>query len=157
MRVFDSREAFHRAAGAEIGTSDWVLVDQDLVDAFADATRDHQWIHVDVARAQASEFGGTVAHGHLTLSMVVPLMAQVVEVRGQSYGLNYGLNRVRFPSPVPVGSRIRAHVTVHAVKDVPGGGVQVEWRVTIEVDGQPKPACFAEPITQYYYATADGL
>lgn len=156
MRIFDSRAAFHAAAGSQIGSSDWVTMDQGLVDTFAEATGDHQWIHVDVARASNSPFGGTVAHGYLTLSMVVPLMAQVAEVRGESYGLNYGLNRVRFPAPVPVGSRIRAHVSIHTVQDVTDGGVHVEWRVTIEVEGQPKPACVAEPITRYYYPAADG-
>jgi acyl dehydratase len=126
-------------------------VTQDRVNRFADATSDHQWIHVDTPRAAAGPFGGTIAHGYLTLSMVIPLFAELLEVTGVSMGINYGLNKVRFPAPVPGGAKIRLAGTVAAVEPVGDGqAVQVTADVTVEVDGGGKPACVAQAIYRYY-------
>jgi acyl dehydratase len=145
MRRFTTFEEVEAAAGEELGTSDWVEVTQEQVDKFADATGDHQWIHVDVERAKAGPFGGTIAHGYLTLSMVPALGAQVMALDTPGAKLNYGVNKVRFPNPVRVGSRVRAHVTLGEVTDLPTGK-QLTVRYTIEVEGQDKPACVAETV-----------
>ncbi|MBM7806940.1 acyl dehydratase [Geodermatophilus bullaregiensis] len=138
--------------GQELGTSDWFEVTQDRVDTFADATGDHQWIHVDVERAKAeSPFGGPIAHGYLTLSLLVPLFAQVILVTDTAMGVNYGLNKVRFPSPVPVGSRVRLTATLKDVEQVTGG-LQLTFSAVIEREGSEKPACIAEPVYRYYGA-----
>jgi acyl dehydratase len=134
--------------GTEFGTSDWHEVTQTEVNQFADATGDHQWIHVDPERAKAGPFGGTIAHGYLTLSMIPVLMSGVVKVEGVRLGLNYGSNKVRFPSPVPVGSRIRATGVLKEASEVPGG-VQAVMEVTVNVEGQDKPACVAETVVRY--------
>jgi acyl dehydratase len=137
--------------GEELGVSQWMAITQERVDAFADATDDHQWIHVDPERAAQTPFGGTIAHGFLTLSLVVPLAGQVpLDVGEPRMGINYGLDRVRFPAPVPVGSRIRARVRLDAVDEV-AGGIQVKRTVTMEVEGSEKPAMVAETLTRYYY------
>ncbi|MBW3666058.1 MAG: MaoC family dehydratase [Actinobacteria bacterium] len=137
--------------GTELGVSDWMEITQERVNAFADATDDHQYIHVDPEAAAQTPFGGTVAHGYLTLSLVVPLAAQVeVDLGNPKMGINYGLDRVRFPAPVPVGSRIRARVALDSVEEVPGG-VQVKRTVTMEVEGGDKPAMVAETLTRLYY------
>ena len=137
--------------GQEVGVSEWMEITQERVDAFADATDDHQWIHVDRERAAGSPFGGTIAHGFLTLSLVVPLAGQVsLDVGEPRMGINYGLDRVRFPAPVPVGSRIRARVRLDAVEEV-AGGIQVKRTVTMEVEGSEKPAMVAETLSRYYY------
>ena len=136
--------------GQELGTSDWFEVTQDRVDTFADATGDHQWIHVDVERAKAeSPFGGPIAHGYLTLSLLVPLFAQVLAVTDTAMGVNYGLNKVRFPSPVPVGSRVRLTATLKDVEQV-AGGLQLTFSAVVEREGSDKPACIAEPVYRYY-------
>jgi acyl dehydratase len=136
--------------GRQLGTSDWFPVTQDRVGTFADATGDHQWIHVDVERAAAeSPFGGPIAHGYLTLSLLVPLFAQVVVVTDAAMGVNYGLNKVRFPSPVPVGSRVRLTATLKDVEQV-AGGLQLTFGAVIEREGSDKPACIAEPVYRYY-------
>jgi acyl dehydratase len=136
--------------GRQLGTSDWFAVTQDRVGTFADATGDHQWIHVDVERAAAeSPFGGPIAHGYLTLSLLVPLFAQVVVVTDAAMGVNYGLNKVRFPSPVPVGSRVRLTATLKDVEQV-AGGLQLTFGAVIEREGSDKPACIAEPVYRYY-------
>jgi acyl dehydratase len=136
--------------GQELGTSDWFEVTQDRVDTFADATGDHQWIHVDVERAKAeSPFGGPIAHGYLTLSLLVPLLAQVLVVSDTPMAVNYGLNKVRFPSPVPVGSRVRLTATLKEVEQV-AGGLQLTLSAVIEREGSEKPACIAEPVYRYY-------
>ena len=138
------------AAGLEVGVSDWLVVAQDRIDAFADATDDHQWIHVDPERARTgTPFGATIAHGFLTLSLVSALVRDAVTVEGARMALNYGLNRVRFVSPVPSGSRIRARVTLAKV-DAMADSIQATWNVTIERDGGDKPAVFAEWIVRYY-------
>jgi acyl dehydratase len=136
--------------GRELGTSDWFEVTQDRVDTFADATGDHQWIHVDVERAKKeSPFGGPIAHGYLTLSLLVPLFAQVLVVTDTAMGVNYGLGKVRFPSPVPVGSRVRLTATLKEVTEVTGG-LQLTFSAVIEREGGEKPACIAEPVYRYY-------
>ena len=136
-------------AGQELGTSDWFEVTQDRVDTFADATGDHQWIHVDVERAKAeSPFGGPIAHGYLTLSLLVPLIAQVLVVTDTVMGVNYGLNKVRFPSPVPVGSKVRLTASLKAVEEVTGG-LQLTLAAVIEREGGDKPVCIAEPVYRY--------
>jgi acyl dehydratase len=120
------------------------------VNAFADATGDHQWIHVDVERAKGGPFGGPIAHGYLTLSLVIPLFSSLLKVEGIKLGVNYGLEKVRFPSPVRVGAKIRLRATVVSVEEVAGGGVQSVFDFTVEVDGSPKPACVARPIYRHY-------
>ena len=145
MRVFRTFDEVSEAAGQEIGVSDWLLIDQERVNTFADATGDHQWIHVDVERSTKGPFGGTIAHGYLTLSLVPFLGAQVAAFDTPGAKLNYGVNKVRFPNPVLVGSRVRAHVAMGEVTDLPTGK-QVIMRYTIEIEGQPKPACVAESV-----------
>ncbi len=137
--------------GEEVGVTDWMEITQERVDAFADATDDHQWIHVDPKLAESGPFGGTIAHGFLTLALTVPLSAEVeLDVGSPKMGINYGLEKVRFPAPVPVGSRIRARVALLGVNEVPGG-IQVNRQVTIEVDGGEKPAMVAETVSRYLY------
>ena len=137
-------------AGREVGVSDWLVVAQDRIDAFADATGDRQWIHVDAERARTgTPFGATIAHGFLTLSLVSALVRDAVTVDGVRMALNYGLNRVRFVSPVPSGSRIRARVALAKIDDM-ADSIQAIWNVTIERDGGDKPAVVAEWIVRYY-------
>ncbi|MGI8902041.1 MAG: MaoC family dehydratase [Nocardioides sp.] len=145
MRTFTTLDELTEAAGEDLGTSEWVTIEQDRVDAFADATGDHQRIHVDVERAAGGPFGGTVAHGYLTLSLVPWLGSQVFALETPGARLNYGVNRVRFPSAVPVGSRVRAHVSLLAVTDIPAGK-QVQVRYVVELEGSDKPACVAETV-----------
>jgi len=137
-------------AGADLGHTGWVQVTQPRVDLFADATGDHQWIHVDPARAAAGPFGGTIAHGYLTLSMVIPLFGELLEVTGISMAINYGLNKVRFPAPVPVGSKIRLAARLAAVEPAGDNAVQLTADFTVEVDGGAKPGCVAQVIYRYY-------
>ncbi|WP_026454540.1 MaoC family dehydratase [Saccharomonospora iraqiensis] len=135
--------------GAELGTSDWVDVPQERVNRFAEATGDHQWIHVDVERARAeSPFGGPIAHGYLTLSLLIPMWSQVLEVTDATMAVNYGLNKVRFPDSVPVGSRVRMTATLTGVTEIPGG-VQVTVSAVIEREGGDKPVCIAEPVFRF--------
>ncbi|MBM7509286.1 MaoC family dehydratase [Nocardioides sp. 31GB23] len=145
MRVFTSLDEVSEAAGQELGTSEWVEIDQQRVDTFADATGDHQWIHVDVDRAKEGPFGGTIAHGYLTLSLVPWLGSKVFSFDTPGAKLNYGVNKVRFPNPVLVGSRIRATVTLGEVTDIPAGK-QATVRYTVEIEGADKPACVAESV-----------
>lgn len=138
-------------AGADLGRTGWTEVTQERVNTFADATGDHQWIHVDPARAAAGPFGGTIAHGYLTLSMVIPLFTELLEVTGIGMTINYGLNKVRFPAPVPVGAKIRLAAAVAAAGPVgDGSAVQLTADLTVEVDGGTKPACVAQAIYRYY-------
>jgi acyl dehydratase len=145
----DGVQGLKDRVGEHLGFSDWHTVTQEQVNLFADATGDHQWIHVDVERAKAGPFGAPIAHGYLTLSLTPALLAEVLEVSGVSMGINYGLNRLRFPSPVPVGSKLRAGVVLGGVEDVEGG-VQVTLNVTFEIEGGTKPACVAEVLFRYY-------
>jgi acyl dehydratase len=136
--------------GRDLGTSPWIEITQERVRTFADATDDHQWIHVDVERAKReSPFGGPIAHGYLTLSLLIPLWAQLLTVTDAAMGVNYGLGKVRFPAPVPVGGRIRLSATVADVTEVQGG-LQLTVSAVIELDGSGKPACVAEPIFRFY-------
>ena len=145
MRVFTSLDEVAAAQGEELGTTDWVVIDQDRVDRFADATGDHQWIHVDVEKAAPGPFGGTIAHGYLTLSLVPWLGSQVFALETPGAKLNYGVNKVRFPNPVRVGSRVRNTVSVGDVTDLPSGK-QLTLKHVIEIEGQDKPACVAETV-----------
>jgi acyl dehydratase len=136
-------------AGRDLGASDWLEVTQDRIDTFADATGDHQWIHVDASRAAAGPFGTTIAHGYLTLSLVIPLFGSLLKISGTRMGVNYGLEKVRFPNPVRVGSRIRLAATVADVAEVTGG-LQMTCDFTVEIEGQDKPACVARTIYRQY-------
>jgi Acyl dehydratase len=149
MKIYESVDALRAAVGQHAGYSDWHEITQEQINLFADATGDHQWIHLDAERAAKGPFGTTIAHGFLTLSLIPMLTSQVSRVEGVAMVVNYGLNRVRFPSPVPVGSRVRAGVVPKSVEDVPGG-VQVVSEVTIEREGGEKPCCVAETISRIY-------
>ena len=137
-------------AGQSLGHTDWLQIDQGRVDTFATATDDHQWIHVDPERAATGPFGGTIAHGYLTLALLIPLMTELLEVSGVRMSLNYGLEKVRFPAPVPVGAKIRLLGTVESVEDVPGDGVQLTVDFTVEIEGSAKPACVARAVYRHY-------
>jgi acyl dehydratase len=150
LKTLQGIEGVKSMAGQEWGRSDWLEITQDRIDKFADATDDHQWIHVDAERAKAGPFGTTIAHGFLTLSLIPGLAGALVKVEGVRMGINYGLNKVRFPSPVRVGSRVRAASKNISVEDVEGG-VQIVNQVTIEIDGQEKPACVAETVSRFYF------
>jgi acyl dehydratase len=145
MRTFTSLDEVAGAVGEELGTGAWLEVTQDRVNTFADATDDHQWIHVDVDRANDGPFGGPIAHGYLTLSLIPHLGTSVFAFETPGAKLNYGLNKVRFPNPVKVGQRVRDHVTLLAVDDLPMGK-QVTMKHVIEIDGVDKPACVAEMV-----------
>jgi acyl dehydratase len=145
MRTFTTYDELEAAVGEDLGPTDWLEVTQERVDAFADATGDHQWIHVDVERAKDGPFGGTIAHGYLTLSLVPHFSPELFSLETPGATLNYGVNKVRFPTPVPVGSRIRATAQLAAITEVPAGH-QLVTRYTIEVEGQAKPACVAETV-----------
>ncbi len=147
--LLDGVDELRKAVGTELGPTEWHEITQRQIDLFAEATGDHQWIHVDPARAAAGPFGTTIAHGFLTLSLVSVLLSQMLHVTGVSMGINYGANRVRFPSPVPVGSRLRARGRIESVEDA-AGGVQVVTLVTIEVEGAAKPGCVVEFVTRFY-------
>ena len=146
--VFSSPAELAGAVGAELGVSEWLTIEQDRIDQFAEATGDHQWIHVDPERAADGPFGSTIAHGYLTLSLVNHFLPQIVEVQGISMGVNYGTEKVRFPAPVPVGSRVRGRGVLSAVKDLPGGA-QATITVTVEVDGGDKPACVVDTVSRF--------
>lgn len=148
MRAFASLEEFVAAKGESLGFSDWHTITQEQVNAFADATGDHQWIHVDTERAAAGPFGGTIAHGYLTLSLLPVLQMEIFTIKGLTMGINYGLDRVRFPSPVPVGSAVRAEATLTEVKQTPLGSL-ASIRLRIEVEGQQKAACIADTLGLY--------
>jgi acyl dehydratase len=143
-------DALGEWVGREVATSDWLEITQERIDKFADAGGDHQWIHVDPARAaRESPFGGTIAHGFLTLAVLSPLLADALEITGKRMGINYGLNRLRFPSPVPAGTRVRARFVLGALEPL-DGGVQTTWNVTVEREGEAKPALVAEWVTRHY-------
>lgn len=147
--LINRADELREKVGAELGVSDWHRVTQEQVNTFAEATGDDQWIHVDVDRATAGPFGGTIAHGFLTLSLCPVVLAEVLDVRGLSMGLNYGLNRVRFPAPVPVGTRVRASVRLVSAEEV-AGGIQAVFGLTFEAEGSTKPVCVADWVVRYY-------
>jgi acyl dehydratase len=149
MRTISGLDELREAQGETLGTSDWHEVTQEAIDAFADVTGDHQWIHVDRERAKATPFGGTIAHGYYTLSLAPMLTAQVMALDGFAMVINYGANRVRFPAPVPVGSRVRVTVKVADLEDSPGGA-QITLELTFEVEGGEKPVCVAQTLMRVY-------
>ncbi len=149
--VFESPKDLAKAVGQQLGHSDWLEITQERIDRFAEATGDHQWIHVDPERARQGPFGATIAHGYLTQSLVNLFLPQIVEVRGISMGVNYGADRLRFPAPVPVGSRIRGSAELLEVEEIKGT-VQAKIRVTVEIEGSDRPACVIDTISRYYPA-----
>jgi acyl dehydratase len=148
--VVNGIEELKALAGADLGHTDWLEIDQNRVNLFADATDDHQWIHTDPERAAAGPFKGTIAHGYLTLALLIPLMTELLDVSGVRMSINYGLEKVRFPAPVPVGAKIRLKGQVASVEDVKGDGVQVTVDFTVEIEGTDKPACVARGIYRHY-------
>ena len=154
MRKFESLQALKQCVGQEIGVSDWVMIDQQRIDLFAEATGDHQWIHVDPQRSAAGPYGKTIAHGFLTLSLLPLLTSSSIEVDKVKMGLNYGLNKVRFPAPVPVDSRVRGRIRLKQMEDVApidgNPGYQVTLEVTVEREGGDKPVCIAESLSRRY-------
>jgi acyl dehydratase len=145
----DGIAGLQQRVGDHLGYSEWHEVTQEQVNLFADATGDHQWIHVDIERAKAGPFGGPIAHGYLTLSLTPALLAEILEVSGISMAVNYGLNKLRFPAPVPVGSKVRAGANLDHLEEV-SGGVQVTLTLTFEIEGGTKPVCVAEILFRYY-------
>jgi acyl dehydratase len=143
-------DQFHGLVGQHLGYSEWHRIDQGQINLFADATGDHQWIHVDPERAKGGPFGATIAHGYLTLSLAPVLLGEVLVVQGASMGVNYGCNKVRFPSPVPVDSNLRLGVAVADVEDVTGG-VQVALDLTFDTEGSTKPSCVAQVVYRYFH------
>lgn len=151
MRIIASIEELKSLVGQEVAVSDWVEISQERVNLFAEATGDHQWIHVDVERSRKeSPYGSTIAHGFLTLSLLPMLMESVISMPASKMGVNYGLNKVRFPAPVPVGRKVRGRVALMEVEDIEGG-VQMTWKVTIEREGGNKPVCVAESLSRQYW------
>jgi acyl dehydratase len=148
--ILDGEDAVRAAVGTHLGYSDWLEIDQDRINLFADATGDHQWIHVDVEKAKAGPFGAPIAHGYLTLSLSNLFLPQIVEVRGFNMGVNYGVDKVRFPAPVTVGSRIRGGGELIDVSDVKGG-IQTLVRITVEIDGGDKPACVIDSLSRWLH------
>jgi acyl dehydratase len=150
MRIFEHLSELAALVGQDIATSDWIVITQQQIDLFAQATGDHQWIHVDPKRAGEGPFGTTIAHGFLTLSLLPRFFDSALQVRDTRMGVNYGLNRVRFTAPVPVGSRLRAQLKLIACEPVAGNGQQMTWQVSVEREGSDKPVCIAESITRRY-------
>jgi acyl dehydratase len=148
--TFDNGEAVLAAVGQPLGISDWLAISQERVNLFADATDDHQWIHVDPQRAKDGPFGAPIAHGYLTLSLVSRFLPQIVQVK-MKMGVNYGTDKVRFPSAVKVGARIRGRGELVAAEKTKDGGVQATIRVTVEIEGESRPACVADTISRYYF------
>jgi acyl dehydratase len=149
--VFNSIDEILAAVGKPLGESEWMTVTQERINQFADATDDHQWIHVDPVKAKEGPFGAPIAHGYLTLSLVSRFLPQILEVRGMKMGVNYGCNKVRFPSAVKAGAKIRGKGEMVAAEKTPDGGVQAMIRVTVEVKDQAKPGCVADTISRYYF------
>ncbi|MBC3870308.1 MaoC family dehydratase [Undibacterium oligocarboniphilum] len=150
MREIHSLEELKSLIGQQLATSAWISIEQERINQFAEATGDHQWIHLDIERAKKeSPFGGTIAHGFLTLSLLPMLMGNAIRLTYVKMGVNYGLNKVRFPAPVPAGSRVRGHIKLLQVEDIKDGA-QMIWEVTIEREGSEKPVCIAESISRSY-------
>ncbi len=146
--VVDTLEDLKPLVGTSLGVSTWVEIGQERINTFADATDDHQWIHVDPVRAADGPFGTPIAHGYLTLSLLIPMWSELLDVREVSTKVNYGLNKVRFPAPVPVGSKVRTGATLASVEEVPGGA-QLTIDAVIEIDGGAKPACVAQMLVRF--------
>lgn len=150
MRSFETLQELAALVGQDLAVSDWITVTQEQINQFAQATGDHQWIHVDIERAKAGPFGSPIAHGFLTLSLLPRFFESAFTIRQSAMGVNYGLNRVRFTGPVPAGSRLRAHLKLLALAPVDNGGVQMTWEVKIEREGVAKPVCIAESLSRRY-------
>ncbi|WKV70829.1 MaoC family dehydratase [Streptomyces sp. PCS3-D2] len=150
ITLADGLGALTSLSGADLGRTEWIEITQDRVNTFADATDDHQWIHTDPEKAADGPFGGPIAHGYLTLSLIIPLFGELLGITGTTMSVNYGLDKVRFPSPVRVGAQIRLHGLVGTVEEVRGNGVQMPVTFTVEVEGSDKPACVAEAVYRHY-------
>ena len=150
MKIFGNLSDLRALVGQEVALSDWITVTQEQVNQFAQATGDHQWIHVDVERAKAGPFGAPIAHGFLTLSLIPKLFESAMEIRNTGMGVNYGLNKVRFTAPVPVGSRLRGRMKLLACEPIDNNGMQMAWQVTVERQGSEKPVCIAETLARRY-------
>jgi len=150
MKILEQLAELPALVGHEVAVSDWITITQEQVDLFAEATGDHQWIHVDVEKAKAGPFGVPIAHGFLTLSLIPKFFQTSIEIRNARMGVNYGLNKVRFTAPVPVGSRLRAHMKLLSCEAIDQGGMQMAWLVTVEREGSDKPVCIAESLTRRY-------
>lgn len=148
VTVFSSPDELLSRVGDNLGSSDWITIEQNRIDGFADATGDHQWIHVDPEQAASGPFGATIAHGYLTLALTNQFLPEIVRVDGVSMGINYGVNKVRFPQPVPVGSRVRGHATLTHAEEI-DGGVQAVITITVEIEGGTKPACIVESVSRF--------
>lgn len=152
MRVFKTPHELKHSVGDSLGETDWLEIDQQRINLFADATGDHQWIHVDVEKAKQGPFGGPIAHGYLTASLANYFLPKLIEVQGISMGVNYGCDKIRFPAPVPVGSRVRGTGALTSVEETKDGGIQAKITVKIEIQGQDRPACVIETISRFYPA-----
>ncbi len=150
MRVFEKMSELKALVGQEVAVSDWETITQQRIDQFAQATGDHQWIHVDPERSAKGPFGTTIAHGFLTLSLLPMFFQSAMEIRDLKMGVNYGLNKVRFTAPLPVGSRVRARMSLKSIEDIADNGVQMTWLVTVERKGSDRPVCVAESIGRRY-------
>lgn len=150
MKIFASLQDLGASVGQDVAISDWVRVSQEQINLFAQATGDHQWIHSDIEKAQSGPFGTTIAHGFLTLSLLPQFFESAFDIQGSRMGINYGLNKVRFTAPVPVDSRLRAHMHLLACEAIDKQGVQMTWRVSVEREGSDKPVCVAESLVRRY-------
>jgi len=150
MKTLQSLAELPALVGQDVAVSDWLTVTQEQINLFAQATGDHQWIHVDVEKAKAGPFGGPIAHGFLTLSLLPKIFETSIQVLGTRMGVNYGLNKVRFTAPVPAGSRLRGHLKLLACEPIDNNGVQVTWLVTVEREGSDRPVCIAESVSRRY-------
>ena len=150
MKTFSTLQDLAACTGQDVASSDWMAITQEQVNLFAQATGDHQWIHTDVERARQGPFKAPIAHGFLTLSLLPVFFDSALQVEQVNMGVNYGLNKVRFTAPVPVGSRLRAHLHLNACQPVDGGGMQMTWDVTVECEGQDKPVCVAQSLARYW-------
>ena len=150
MKTFSTLQDLAACTGQDVASSDWMAITQEQVNLFAQATGDHQWIHTDVERARQGPFKAPIAHGFLTLSLLPVFFDSALQVEQVGMGVNYGLNKVRFTAPVPVGSRLRAHLHLNACQPVDGGGMQMTWDVTVECEGQDKPVCVAQSLARYW-------
>lgn len=150
MRVFATLDELVPLVGQDVAVSEWIDVTQEMINLFADATGDHQWIHVDPVRAKEGPYGTTIAHGFLTLSLLPRMYATAIKVEQMGMGINYGMNKVRFPAPVPVGSRLRSRIKLLACEEVAGNGLQLTWDMNVEREGEAKPVCIAEFIQRRY-------
>jgi len=150
MKIFATLDDLKPVVGQDLGVSDWIQVTQEQINLFAEATGDHQWIHVDPVRAKEGPYGSTIAHGFLTLSLLPKMYASLIRIEKTRMGVNYGLNKVRFPAPVPVNSRLRCRITLLACDEVAGDGVQLNWEMSVEREGEAKPVCVAEFLQRRY-------